>query len=103
MNKAKAKKTALDYLEPRFRVCIFDSSDSYEDANALENRFNAFVDDTITIDKFIQKNLLKEYIKELQKFVDDNAVEEESLFYGVCEFPVPYEKIKGKITFQKPE
>ena len=103
MNKSKALKTAKEYLFPRLLECLYDCSDSSHEAESLENRFNAYVDDSITIEKFIQENLRKEYIQALKDALAENGEsvdnEEglESIKSPCCDLPISYEDIQNEL------
>jgi hypothetical protein len=64
MNKAKALKTAKEWLFPALMYAIYDCSDSMHEAEQLEARFGAYVDDKISIKEFVRKNLRKEFVTE---------------------------------------
>lgn len=79
MNKVKALKTAKEWLYPSLMFAIFDCCDSMHNSEALENRFNAYVEDSISIEDFVKKNLRKEYIKEAIKVAQHEGSPEEIL------------------------
>lgn len=58
----KAVKEAKSYIPNILRVAIDDCSDSSEDADRHEARFNALVDDRISIGQFIIDHLRDEWV-----------------------------------------
>lgn len=106
----KAPKTALSaavikhalkeipsYLEAQLRYCYTDCSDGMHDAEEQENRFNAIVDDKITIDAFIEQHCLDLYAKAWQETVDQwvySDDEDDKQNPSVCALPIPYERFK---------
>jgi hypothetical protein len=73
MNKSKALKTAKEWLFPALMYSLYDCSDSKHNAEELESRFNAHVDDTISINDFVKKNLHKEFLVECVKALDEGG------------------------------
>lgn len=107
MNKAKALKTAKEYLFPRLMECLYDCSDSAHEAQSLEDRFNAYVDDSVSIEDFIRKNLRTDYIEAVkdalaengESFDDEDGIN--SLTNPACSLPISYEEIKKDLEKTK--
>ena len=76
MKSIKASKEALAYIDPILRLCYFDCSDSANDAEKHEDRFNALVDDRLDIESYLKKFHLDEYVAVYQKFYDENLKQE---------------------------
>ena len=68
MNKEKAKKEAKDWIISTINFCCFDCYDSMQYAEQSENRFNAFVEDSISIEDFIKNDqeLMEFYFQTLK-------------------------------------
>ncbi len=95
----RAKTEALSYIENQLRVCYQDCSDSGEEADRHLARFDGIVDDTITMDAFIEEYLLKEYTQQWASFIEDQGIgEDERQDPGVCELPVPYDTFKHLLS-----
>lgn len=94
----KASAEVLYYINDRiFRVCYSDCSDSMEECRTYEDRFNALVDDKISIEDYIEKFLLKEYSEAWGKFIEENLSDysqEEKENPTVCDLPISYERFK---------
>jgi hypothetical protein len=101
MNKVKAKETAKDWIEPALMASIYDCSDSMHDEQSLNDRFDAFVEDTIDIKEFVKTNLLNEYIECLQGFIDEDGMIEGDLDSTPSNLPIPLELVKDKLTYHK--
>jgi hypothetical protein len=69
----KALKEARAYIPNILRVAINDCSDSGEDADKHEARFNAIVDDSIGIGRFIYDHLLDEWIKTANEVIEESG------------------------------
>ncbi len=107
MNKTKALTTAKEYLWPRCMECLHDCCDSSHEAEKLEERFNAHMDDSIPINDFIKKNLRKEFIVALKEAVEeggedfDSAEAIESITNPICDLPFTYKEIEKDYLNQK--
>lgn len=100
MNKVKAKQTAKDWLFPALMFAVYDCSDSMEQAEKLENRFNAFVEDSISIEKFVKENLYNEYIKAMVATLREGGKLDEwkeELESTPFNLPIPFEEIQADL------
>lgn len=77
MNIKKAKKEALEYFENSLRVSYNDCSDSMHDMDEAQARFDAFVDDSISVLDFLEKNCLGDCAKIYQAFYDKHLKDSE--------------------------
>jgi hypothetical protein len=65
-----------------------------DEADTAKNRFDALVDDKISINDFLRKYLLAEYVAALKAYTKDDNVDQETLEApSVCAFPIPYSEI----------
>ncbi len=93
----RAIKEALSYIDNMLRVCYQDCSDSGEEADRHLARFDAIVEDQITMDAFIEQHLLKDYAAAWKTFAENELsdLEGDDLQNpGVCELPLPYDTFK---------
>lgn len=100
MNKAKALKTAKEWLFPALLYAIHDCCDSMHDAEKLEERFNAYVDDSIPIEKFVKENLYKEYLEEVINALKEGGNMEEwvdELSNTPSDLPIPFSEFKDDL------
>lgn len=99
MNKSKMLKTAKEYLRPYSIQALYDCSDSMEDADRLEARFDAYADDSIKIEAFIQKNLRDELVNEFAETLKEfSSVEtKEAAIEEMVTAPLP---IKDKVFIE---
>lgn len=92
----RAKAEALFYIEGIFRVCYQDCSDSGEQCDRHENRFNGIVDDTISLPAFIEQYCMAGYVagfKDLwERELKDSGYEADNP--GCMELPIPYDQFK---------
>jgi len=70
--KAKALKEARAYIPNILRVSLNDCSDSGEEADKHQARFNGIVDDEISIGAFIAENLLDEWREQALKAIKED-------------------------------
>ena len=68
----KATKEALAYAENILRVCYHDCSDSGDEAANHQSRFNALVDDQITIGAYLEQFCLPELAAIYKAFYDND-------------------------------
>ncbi len=96
----RAVKEALSYIDAILRVCYYDCSDSSEAAHVHLNRFNALVNDEITIKAFIEKHMLGVYALAWKTLANgiDYLSDEEKQTGPVCDLPVPYETFKHLLS-----
>jgi hypothetical protein len=97
MNKTKAKKEANLWLTPYIRYCLTDCCDSMNESEIHESRFNALVDDTVSINKFVEEFLYKEYVKTVADIYHENSLDIEDLESPVTELPISYSEIKKEL------
>ena len=94
MNKKKALEEAKSWIHDYLMFAIYDCSDSMHYAETSKDRFDAFVEDTIDISDFVEKNLMNEYLEELAEFSKD---EDADLKNTPSQLPIPYEKTEKKL------
>ena len=75
----KAEAVARDWIKPHLYGAIFDCSDSAEEANNLEQRFLALVDDRVTIQEYVTRNLRDEYLRYIKGVLSENGDEDNDL------------------------
>ena len=92
MNKKKGLATAIEFLEPHLRSWMWDCCDSMREAEDLESRFNAYMDDSIDIEEFIIKNLKEKYLETIKSLLED-AGETWSDTIGIGDFYFSREEI----------
>jgi hypothetical protein len=93
----KATMEALSYISDIFRVCYQDCSDSMEECKSYEDRFNALVDDKISIEDYIEKFLLEKYVEAWKSFTEEELYDysqEDKENPTVRDLPIPYKKFK---------
>ncbi len=101
----KALKEARSYIPDILRVCINDCSDSGETADQHENRFNALVDDKISIGQFIHDHLLDEWVKQATKAIkeaDYTGALDKDWSWPVCEPCAPLDDVTLLLKPVKP-
>lgn len=99
----RAKIEALAYIKNLLRVCYHDCSDSGDEAERHQARFDAIVEDSISMEAFIEQHLLADYAGLWKAFVDDlvrtedwwaTATDDDKQNPLVCDLPIPYERFK---------
>lgn len=97
----KQLKTAKEWIYFALMYAAFDCCDSMHEAEKLENRFNALVDDKIEIADFVKEFLYKDYIKGLKDVYKEAGTDESlDVFYterAASELPIPYHEIKNDL------
>lgn len=102
MNKKKALEAAREWLYPELLYRVYDCCDSMHDSEKLESRFDAFVEDTISIVDFVKQNLYEEYLKQcidiIKEYSGDDADVLEELNDTPSKLPIPFEEIKNDLV-----
>lgn len=100
----KATKEIKSYIENILRVCYQDCCDSGHVAESQEDRFNALVDDKISIGKYIEQFCLDLFVAEYQAFYnselkDSPWIENKNDLANpsVLELPIDFALIEGKL------
>jgi len=103
----KVKQEVASYIENILRVCYHDCSDSAEEAEKYEARFNARNDDTMTIAAYIEEFALDIYAEKFQAIYDADLKDcsyydtKKELENPVFSLPVPLEKIWDKLKLDE--
>jgi hypothetical protein len=94
----KLSKLAISYIQNSLRAAVHDCSDSMHDEEIIKAKFDALADDKFTIEKYIEKFHLAEYVQGVKDVADENGDEvsdwEEYLTNTPSQIPIPYKKIK---------
>lgn len=102
MNHQKALATAKEWIPDALRYAISDCSDSMHEAEKLENRFNALVDDSITIEEFVKKHLYTEYLEGCKNMFFESGYDHSNWRSDFgdtpTELPIPFYKIEHDLA-----
>lgn len=94
----RATKAANEWMQPALMFAIYDCCDSMREEEKLRSRFDALVDDKISVEKFIQKSptLMKNYAKAIVETVKEGSGEwtEEALEDTPSDLPIAYSEAK---------
>lgn len=69
----KLSKAALDWLDSWLYYALYDCCDSMRDSEKLEARFDALADDKMSVEDYVVKYHLKEYVWAIQGKANENG------------------------------
>lgn len=101
MNKAKALKTADKWLFPALMYAVYDCCDSMHEAERLEDRFNAYVDDKVSIQEYVKKNLRLEFLAQCVNVLKEGGYDRnewrEQFESTPSELPIPFAEVEADL------